>query len=496
MNRIRSSLVRLRKHVPFSVRVNLGRLKAKLSPHKVWQNAYFRATYDWLQQSQWWSRAQFEAYQLEQLQALVSHAYENVPYYRRIFDAQKLKPRDIATLEDLTKIPILTKEDIRANAEELLARNMSGVRLKRNTTEGSTGEPLELYHEHPTSQLRESAFYYRQWGWGGYRFGDPYVTLARHTIQALHRGGTPPLWDYRTNFNELTLASTEMHDANMRKFISLIRKFRPRFMYIYPSSAEILARYLQRYQIDDIKLDAIFSDSETLYPRTRELIESQLGCRIFDHYGLTERVVDAVECEQHQGYHVNMEYGIQELVDEDGQPIDKPGVLGTVVGTGFGSYAMPLLRYSTSDLASYAAGPCACGRDTTRIAAFHGRVGDYLVSKTGQLVPVLLMVDGHTPVWSKIREIRLRQEREGELHAMVVKVPAFDEQEVASALQEELYRILRREQFHVRIQMVDRIPRTGSRGKWQLLEQKLPLQFADVRQASREETSNTHPTIK
>ena len=79
---------------------------------------------------------------------------------------------------------------------------------------------------------------------------------------------------------------------------------------------------------------------------------------------------------------------------------------------------------------------------------------------------------------------------------MVVKVPAFDEQEVASALQEELYRILRREQFHVRIQMVDRIPRTGSRGKWQLLEQKLPLQFADVRQASREETSNTHPTIK
>jgi phenylacetate-CoA ligase len=494
MNRIRSSLVMLRKHAPFTVRVNLGRLKAKLSPHNVWQNAYFQATYDWLQESQWWSRAQFEAYQLEQLQALVWHAYENVPYYRRIFDARKLKPRDIATLEDLAKIPILTKEDIRAHAAELLARNMKGARLKRDTTEGSTGEPLGLYHEHPTSQLREWAFYYRQWGWAGYRFGDRYVTLARHTIRTLHRDGTPALWDYRTDFNELTLASTEMHDANMRKFISLIRKFRPRFMYIYPSSAEILARYLQRHQIPDIKLDAVFSDSETLYPRTRELIESQLGCRIFDHYGLTERVVDAVECEQHDGFHVNMEYGIQELVDEDGQPIDEPGVLGTVVGTGLANYAMPLLRYFTSDLASYAAGPCACGRDTTRIARFQGRVGDYVVSKTGRLVPVLLMVDGHTPVWSKIREIRLRQEREGELTAMVVIVPASDEQEVTSELREELYRILDSGQFDVRIELVDRIPRTGSRGKWQLLEQKLSLRFADVRQSSSEETSILHPT--
>ncbi len=496
MDRIRSLLMMLRKQAPLSLRVNLGRLRARVSRHKVWDNAYFRETYDWLQESQWWSMAQFETYQLAQLQALVRHAYENVPYYRRVFDAQKLKPRDIATLEDLRKIPLLTKEDIRANAEELLARNVDAARLKRDTTEGSTGEPLGVYHEHPTSQLREWAFYYRQWGWGGYRFGDRYVTLARHTIPLSDLDGTPAIWDYRTDFNELTLATAEMHDNNIRKFTNLIRKFRPRFMYIYPSSAEILARYLQRHQIDDIKLDAVFSDSETLYPRTRDLIESQLGCRIFDHYGLTERVVDAVQCGQHEGYHINMEYGIQELVDEDGQPINEPGVLGTVVGTGFGSHAMPLLRYITSDLASYAAGPCACGRDTTLIAGFQGRVGDYLVSKTGRLVPVLLMVDGHTPVWPKIREIRMRQEREGELTAMVVAVPAFDEQEVVSELQEELYRILGREQFDVRIKLVDRIPRTGSRGKWQLLEQKLSLRFSDVRESRREENATPHQMVE
>jgi hypothetical protein len=103
------------------------------------------------------------------------------------------------------------------------------------------------------------------------------------------------------------------------------------------------------------------------------------------------------------------------------------------------------------------------------------------------------MVDGHTPVWSKIREIRLRQEREGELTAMVVTVPASDEQEVTSELREELYRILDRGQFDVRIELVDRIPRTGSRGKWQLLDQKLSLRFADVRQSSSEETSILHP---
>jgi phenylacetate-CoA ligase len=476
------SVTTLRKQLPLSLWTHFGWLKRRLAPHRIWDDPYFQETYHALLETQWWSRDQFEHYQLAQLQALVEHAYKNVPYYRRVFDEIRLTPRDIATLDDLPKIPLLTKAEIRRHTDDLIARNVDRARLQYDTTGGSTGKPLGVYHEQPKTQLREWAFHYRQWNWAGYRFGDRLVTMARGVIPRLLLNGERACWDYSTDVNELLLSSTEMHEENMHTYVRLLRKFRPRFMCVYPSSAEILARFLQRHCITDIKLDGVFSDGETLYPRARELVESQLRCKVFDHYGLTEYVADAVECEEHTGYHVNMEYGILELVDEHSTPITDPCTLGTVVGTGFGNYAMPLLRYVTSDLASYASGPCGCGRDTVRIEEFRGRIGDYVVSRIGRLVPVNMLLGGHSLVWTKVREIKLRQEREGELVAIVAKLPSFEEHEVAEEVRKELYRILDSEQFSLSVEMVDAIPRTGARVKLPLLEQKLPIRFAEVRQ--------------
>jgi phenylacetate-CoA ligase len=484
-----ASVTAIRKQLPLSLRIAYGRLRQALTPHRVWDNAYFRDTYDWLQETQWWSRGQLEQYQLEQLQSLVRHAYENVPYYTRVFDEMKLKPRDIATLGDLAKIPLLTKEDVRKNSEDLVARNVDRTRLKFATTGGSTGQPLGVYHEQPRTDLREWAFRYRQWGWAGYRLGDRYATMARGMIERIKMNGERASWDYSTDLNELVLSSIEMDDEYLHQYMDLIRKFKPRFLCLYPSSALILGRFLDRHSITDIKLQGIFSDSEMLYPSTRELAESGFGCKIYDHYGLTEYVADAVQCELLDGYHVNMEYGILELVDENNVPITDGNILGTVVGTGFGNYAMPLLRYVTSDLASFASEGCACGRNTVRMAEFRGRVGDFIVSNTGRLITVNMLLGGHSRVWSKVREIKLRQEREGELIVIVAAASSFDEKELATDIRDELYTYLDEDEFAVYVEMVDSIPRTGERLKLAVLEQKLPLQFADVRQSSSEEAS-------
>ncbi len=482
------SVAALRKQLPLSLRAHIGWVRRKVAPHRIWDNAYFIDTYNWLQETQWWSRDQLEQYQLEQLQALVRHAYENVPYYRRVFDEIKLKPRDIATLDDLVKIPLLTKEDVRKNIEGLVARNVDRRRLEYTTTGGSTGEPLGVYHEQPRTNLREWAFHYRQWGWAGYRFGDRYAKMARGMIERIKMNGERASWDYATDLNELLLSSTKMHDEYLHKYMDLIRKFKPRFLCLYPNSALILGRFLQRHSITDIKLQGIFSDSEMLYPSTRELAESGFGCKIYDHYGLTEYVADAVQCEWCDGYHVNMEYGILELVDEEFRPVTQTGSLGTVVGTGFGNYSMPLLRYRTNDLASFASGTCRCGRDTARIQEFRGRVGDFIVSNTGKLITVNMLLGGHSLVWSKVREIKFRQEREGELTAIVAPASSFDEKELAEEVRDELYTYLDEDEFAVYVELVDSIPRTGERLKLAILEQKLPLRLADVRQSSSEET--------
>lgn len=118
----------------------------------------FRETYQFLQQSQWWSREQLEEYQLEQLSKLLLHAYENVSYYRRVFDERGLKPKDIQDFKDLQQLPYLTKEIIQNNLPDLVARKYPTSKLQYVIIGGSTGIPLGFYHENGVSGAKEWAF--------------------------------------------------------------------------------------------------------------------------------------------------------------------------------------------------------------------------------------------------------------------------------------------------------------------------------------------------
>ena len=114
-------------------------------PSPIRYGKVFRDTYAFLQQSQWWSKEQLEEYQLAQLSKLLQHAYENVLYYHRIFDERGLKPKDIQNFTDLQMLPYLTKEDVRTNFNDLIARNIPKEQMDYGTTGGSTAIPLGLY---------------------------------------------------------------------------------------------------------------------------------------------------------------------------------------------------------------------------------------------------------------------------------------------------------------------------------------------------------------
>jgi len=140
----------------------------------------FRETYKFLQESQWWSNEQLEEYQLEQLSKLLHHAYENVPY-RRVFDERGLKPKDIQDFKDLQQLPYLTKEDVRANFNDLIARNIPKEQMEYVTTGGTSGKTLGFYIEKKTHSIR-MAFEWREWNWMGYNFGDKCVVLRGNVI--------------------------------------------------------------------------------------------------------------------------------------------------------------------------------------------------------------------------------------------------------------------------------------------------------------------------
>lgn len=483
----------MRKRLPLPMRMAYGWLRRKFVPDPIWDKGYFKHLYQWLLETQWWSRIQLEELQLEQLRALVKHAYENVPYYRRVFDEHRLSPKDIVTLDDLQKIPFLTKEDVRNNFEDLIARNIDRERLDHVTTAGSTGSPLGLYHDKITTKLREAAFALRQCDWAGYSRSDRIATLMGDLINRVDRKGKQCVWDYNTEDNKLVLLAQDMSEENMYKDVEKIRQFKPKFILGYPSSLEILASFMRRNGITDIQVNAIFCISETLYPRQRELIESHFRCKIFDRYGLTEYVASAAECEQHEGYHINMEYGILELIDKDGIPITEAGSLRRVVGTGFGNYCMPLLRYVTDDLAEYRTGQCSCKRQSILIKAFKGRIQEFVVSKTGQLVPfsaVYVDFGISKPVWGKIRELKFIQEREGELIVEMALADSSLESETAQEFVKGLYDRLDEQEFQVNVIFVDSVSRK-ERGKLGLLEQNIPINLEEFNQTKNQTTVAT-----
>lgn len=467
----------LRSQSPLLVQVGYGWARRRILANEIWDNSAFKIHSHLLRETQWWTTEQLQELQLHRLRSLIHHAYENVPYYRSILENSGVHPRDVSTLEDLQRLPLLTRDDVRRNINNMVAQNVDPADLISVTTGGSTGKPVALYVDPATSDPLDSAFTIRQWEWAGYQPGDRIATLRGNLINPIQkrRNGKRDWWEYDTSSNELVLSTFEMSEDNLPAYVKTILRFSPKYIRAYPSSLEVLCRFLLRSRMGPLRVRAVLLESETVYPWQRRLFESALGCEVFAGYGMTERAADAVECERHTGYHVSMEYGILELVDERGQPLTEPGAMGRVVGTGFDTYCMPFIRYVTDDLATMASSRCSCQRGLILIQQFEGRIREFIVSKHGKLVS-LSALNLHTHVNAKIREFQFLQKREGELIVKVSRAPQFTETEIRSELLEELHKRLYEDEFKIAVQFVETVTRT-TRGKVSLLEQRLPFDF-------------------
>ncbi len=462
--------------MPLPIRRGVGWVKRQLSPHWLWETKEFKEYFAFLQKSQWWSLEELRSYQEERLKELVKFAFEKVPYYQRTFKEKHLCPSDIKTLDDIQLLPLITKQEVRAHLEEFIPVDIDQSKLRIWTTGGSSGIPLKIYLDNFYSSMIEEAFSLRQRLWAGYQFYDPKATLTR---ASLDKWPTRRCWDYNNIENEIVLKSHDMTERNLFEFVNVIQKFRPKFIVGYPSSLEIFARFIKRNNPCLPPLKAIFSGSEALFPGQRYLIESAFNCKVYSGYGMSERIADAIECEQHTGYHINMEYGIFELVDKNNEAIDKAGVSGCVVGTGFHNNVMPLIRYQMFDIAVYAGEKCACGRAAPLVKDFKGRFSEYFVGRTGKLIPLQLVWSGRHVVWSKIREMKFEQKCKGTVVAKIVPADNCSNEEIICELRNEVQKVLTEDEFDLQFNFVDSLSLTH-RGKLNFLDQKIPLSFEDL----------------
>jgi phenylacetate-CoA ligase len=434
----------------------------------------YKKTYALLRESRRWSREELTAHQARALSRLLDHAYRNVPYYRRVFRERRLVPGDIRSPEDLRLLPYLTREDLQNNLPDLKAQNYPESAFEYVTTGGSTGIPVGFYYEKGVSRAREWAFMKTQWDRVGYRFTDRCVVLRGHVVDTAASGN---YWRRALFGRWLIMSSHQMTEETLPDYVDRIRRFKPRFIHAYPSTAVILARYMREQGIGPLPtVKAILCGSENLYPWQRDLLTEVFGCRVFSWYGNSEQTVLAGECEESTHYHIFPEYGIVELIGRDGEPVQGPGEMGEVVATNLTNFVCPLIRYRTMDVAVLGKDSCTCGRQYPILEKVEGRLQEFIVTRSGHLISVT-PINYESEAFENIRQFQMYQEEVGELIMKVVRKPAYTEKDTRQLTAE--LRCQLGDGVNVHIHFVDEIPRTEG-GKFRYLIQKIPISIGDL----------------
>jgi phenylacetate-CoA ligase len=358
--------------------------------------------------------------QFEKLQALLAHAYDHTDHYRRVFDESGFDPGAMNSFDDIRKIPLLTKADIRKDPEGFISRDKKR-NLKRFATSGSTGHPLTFYlsGERISSNKAVYLLLYSCWDlrigdkeivlWGGTRGSGMYGSLKRMRNSLL-----------RTRL----LPAFSMSGTIMTKYIDIIKRTRPSNIFGYAHSIYLLSRFAENrgYDLKSLGIKVIFSTAEMLHDYQRETIERVFNCPVSNCYGGRDSGFVAFECPSGR-MHLNP-YIYTETVN-DGKAAGE-GEKGGITVTHLESWGMPFIRYSTGDEGVLGASvACGCGRQFPVMEKILGRNTDHIVGVGGALVHPLALeyifreMDG-------VDYFRILQKKEDKLIVYVVANSRYD----------------------------------------------------------------------
>ncbi|MCJ7571064.1 MAG: hypothetical protein MUO82_04210 [Candidatus Thermoplasmatota archaeon] len=340
-----------------------------------------------LNKTQWWNSSELEKFQLKKLKQLLKHANDNVPFYHEMFKKLNFKPDNVTNINNLNRLPILTKDIIRNNFEKLNARNYSKDRLISSATGGSTGTPMKFFID-KRWQACNMAAAYRAWGWAGYRLGDKTAFLwSAH--QDIQNSKNFVAKAQKFILRDITLDAFDLTDETIEKYISIFNKFKPKFINSYSSAIYLIADYMQKRGINNINPRAILTTADMLYDYKRKLIEQIFNCDVFDYYSGRDTSLQAAECSEHFGYHLSIENAVVEFVKEN--EIVSQGETGKIIITDLCNYAMPLIRYEIGDLGVPSDEKCPCGRKLPIMKSIKGRILDTIITPDGKMISGMLL---------------------------------------------------------------------------------------------------------
>ena len=328
-----------------------------------------------LDQSQAWSVKRLEEYQKEKLNRLLATTVKDVPFYRDLYKQQSIKEN--SSVQALGDLPVVDRKMTMEAGEGLLSDKINLKKCKVGRTGGTTGPPLRLFRDQETRSFSLAA-YYRFYDWMGIEPGMPEIELwgtpaiqnSKFKIQnsKLIQNLKLKTQNYLNNFRSFNAFS--FNDEYLEEVVKNLQQFQPKLIRGYLSAILLLADYIKRNNIKNIKPLAISSTSETLFPEYRKMIEEVFQAPLFNQYGCGECNSIAFECQEHHGMHIISEHCILEE-DEN----------SNLLVTNLDNYSQPFIRYKNGDSGSIDHTPCSCGYATPRLTALHGRANENIILK-------------------------------------------------------------------------------------------------------------------
>lgn len=384
---------------------------------------------DQLRATQWLTPGAMRTLQEARLRALIKHAYRHVSYYRDRLDRLGIDPNEIQSVDDLQRLPALTKDVIRKNLHfDLLSDAHDKLQMLPLTTSGVAGEPLTTYADKTQLEMRWATAE-RNREWTGYQFGDRSMRLSA-TLASPARLQRARDWLDAALARRTVLPMTDVGEGRIRQVLALVRQQRPSLIEADAEILEVLAEATKRDT--DVRVAALTSSGQTLSPSSRALMADALHANVFDAYTTTELGTVAHECEHH-GLHVNAESYIVEIV-RDGKPA-RPGETGDVLITDLTNLSVPLIRYAIGDRATAVAQECPCGRGLPLIGALQGRQPAMIIGTNGTMVPGTFFAHLLKDYGYLVRQFRIVPGPPGAADFYVVPGPRFSEKHLEELLQ-------------------------------------------------------------
>ncbi|HUM84725.1 MAG TPA: phenylacetate--CoA ligase [Lachnospiraceae bacterium] len=328
------------------------------------------------------SRDQITAWQNEGLVKTVQRVYENVPYYKKKMDEKGVLPGDIKSIEDLHKLPFLTKDDLRDSYPDGLCAVPLRECVRVHSTSGTTGRRVVAYYTQHDVDLWEDCCARALVAAGA--TPDDVVQVCYG--YGLFTGGLG-LHGGSHKLGSLTLP---MSSGNTDRQIQFMTDLGSTVLCCTPSYAAYLGEsIMERGLRPNIKLKAGIFGAEAWTEEMRHDIEQKLGIKAYDIYGLTEISGPGVsfECEEQKGMHINEDHFIAEIIDPATGEVLPDGEKGELVFTSIDKEAFPLLRYRTKDICILNHDKCSCGRTGVRMTKPLGRSDDMLIVKGVNVFP-------------------------------------------------------------------------------------------------------------